>query len=257
MRLRKPSPTFAIAVLALFMALGGTAVAATHFLITSTSQIKPSVLRELRGRAGARGDTGTTGAQGATGSDGKTGAAGEPGHEGQPGVSGTTVVARVRIAGAGTSATSEGLGESVGLAGGDWTQHTQELDQLVGEVELTVPSEATCTENHQNESFPGRATVHLLLNGTLVGVADSTAPHGPNSTDVVPIQWSNGSPAVGGSHLLEFFEVRSSALPVWEPDTDTSRTLTAAAADNCGDDGGSGGGHFMIDSIKVDVLAAH
>src|ERR1700677_2819121 len=99
MRLRKPPPTFAIAVLALFMALGGTAVAATHFLITSTSQIKPSVLRELRGRAGARGDTGTTGAQGATGSDGKTGAAGEPGHEGQPGVSGTTVVARVRIAG--------------------------------------------------------------------------------------------------------------------------------------------------------------
>jgi len=148
------------------------------------------------------------------------------------------------------------LGEPVAVTGGSWTQHSQELDQLVGEVEMTVPPEAKCTENHQNESFPGRATVHLLLNGVLVGVAASTVPRGPGNTDLVPIQWSNGSPAVGGSHLLEFFEVRSSMLPVWEPGADTSRTLTADAADNCGDDGGSAGGHFTVDAINVDVLGA-
>jgi hypothetical protein len=256
MHRRKPSPTFASALLALFVALGGTAVAATHFVITSTSQIKPSVLKELHGHAGPRGDTGPTGAPGATGSEGKAGADGIAGPEGPIGESGTTVDARVRIAAATASATTEGLGGNVALTGGSWTQGAQELDQLVGEVEMTVPPEATCTETHQNESFPGRATVHLLLDGTLVGVAASTPPRGPNNTDLVPIQWSNGSPAVGGSHLLEFFEVRSSALPVWEPGADTSRTLTAAAADNCGDDGGSSGGHFTVDSIKVDVLGA-
>ena len=57
MHLRRPSPASIIASLALFVALGGTAIAARHYLITSTSQIKPSVLKELRGNAGANGAT--------------------------------------------------------------------------------------------------------------------------------------------------------------------------------------------------------
>ena len=36
-----------VAWLALFVALGGTSIAAQHYLITSTSQIKPSVLKKL------------------------------------------------------------------------------------------------------------------------------------------------------------------------------------------------------------------
>jgi hypothetical protein len=43
----KPSPAMVVACLALFVALGGTAVAARQYLITSTDQIKPSVLSEL------------------------------------------------------------------------------------------------------------------------------------------------------------------------------------------------------------------
>ena len=42
MHIRKPSPGTAIALLALFFAMGGTAIAAHHYLITKTSQIKPS-----------------------------------------------------------------------------------------------------------------------------------------------------------------------------------------------------------------------
>ena len=50
MNLRRPSPSAAIATLALFFALGGTAIAARHYLVTSTSQIKPSVLSALHRR---------------------------------------------------------------------------------------------------------------------------------------------------------------------------------------------------------------
>ena len=50
-RFRWPSPSMAIALAALFFALGGGAVAAIehHYVITSTKQIKPSVLKKLKG----------------------------------------------------------------------------------------------------------------------------------------------------------------------------------------------------------------
>src|ERR1700733_4806322 len=49
-----------ISLIALCVALGGTA-AATGFLITSTHQIAPSVLSQLRGRRGPRGPRGPAG----------------------------------------------------------------------------------------------------------------------------------------------------------------------------------------------------
>jgi hypothetical protein len=65
-----------VATLALVLALGGgSALAASHYLITSTSQIKPSVrhaLRGERGYIGYRGYRGYTGATGASGSGGAT-----------------------------------------------------------------------------------------------------------------------------------------------------------------------------------------
>jgi hypothetical protein len=65
----KPRITYAnvAASLALFFALGGTAIAAKHYLITSTNQIKPSVLSQLRGRTGAAGSQGPGGPQGPAG----------------------------------------------------------------------------------------------------------------------------------------------------------------------------------------------
>ena len=49
MRRRKPTPASLIAISALFIALGGTAIAANRYVITSAGQIKPSVLSSLRG----------------------------------------------------------------------------------------------------------------------------------------------------------------------------------------------------------------
>jgi len=64
--LRKPSPAIVIACLALFVASTGTSIAASHYLITSTKQIKPSVIKKLHGAKGAKGATGAAGAAGAT-----------------------------------------------------------------------------------------------------------------------------------------------------------------------------------------------
>ena len=67
------------ATLALFFAMSGGALAAKHYLLNSTKQINPKVLRALRGRTGA---TGAPGAPGAPGGTGKEGLAGKEGPTG-------------------------------------------------------------------------------------------------------------------------------------------------------------------------------
>ena len=64
------------ATLALFFAISGGAVAAKHFLITSTKQIKPSVLASLRGKPGPKGADGAAGAPGPKGDRGPAGPGG-------------------------------------------------------------------------------------------------------------------------------------------------------------------------------------
>jgi hypothetical protein len=88
------SPTTVIATLALVFAMTGGAYAAKKYLITSTKQISPSVLKSLQGKAGPAGANGAPGAQGAqgpagpAGSQGTAGAAGVKGETGAPGVKG-------------------------------------------------------------------------------------------------------------------------------------------------------------------------
>jgi Collagen triple helix repeat (20 copies) len=82
MHLRKPSPGTVIAVVALFFALAGSAIAAHHYLITSTKQIKPSVLKALKGNRGLAGSVGPAGLKGETGAKGEIGAKGETGPPG-------------------------------------------------------------------------------------------------------------------------------------------------------------------------------
>jgi Collagen triple helix repeat (20 copies) len=76
-----------VATLALVFAMAGGAAAASHYLITSSKQISPKVLKELKA-TGPRGAAGSAGASGAAGPAGANGTNGAPGTEGKAGPQG-------------------------------------------------------------------------------------------------------------------------------------------------------------------------
>ena len=105
---RRFTPAMIVAMIALSVALGGTAVAGTTKLITGTqiangtiklADIHSSAKAALKGQSGATGAQGPEGAQGAkgpvgpqgaTGAKGDTGAIGSTGAKGDKGDTGTT-----------------------------------------------------------------------------------------------------------------------------------------------------------------------
>jgi hypothetical protein len=71
-----------VAVAALVVASTGSAIAAKHYMVSSTRQISPTVLKQLHG---ANGRAGATGQKGATGPQGPAGTAGASGTNGTNG----------------------------------------------------------------------------------------------------------------------------------------------------------------------------
>jgi hypothetical protein len=76
------------ATIAVFFALSGGAYAAGKYLITSSKQISPKVLKQLKGQSGSKGAAGAAGAAGPEGKQGPPGAAGEKGGPGPEGKAG-------------------------------------------------------------------------------------------------------------------------------------------------------------------------
>ena len=77
-----------VATLAMVFAMTGGAYAAGKYLITSTKQIKPSVLSSLKGKAGHAGANGAQGPAGPAGPGGPQGPAGPGGAAGAAGATG-------------------------------------------------------------------------------------------------------------------------------------------------------------------------
>ncbi len=62
-----------VATMALVFAMSGGALAASHYLLNSTKQINPKLLKKLTGKTGATGRAGVTGKEGAAGKEGTAG----------------------------------------------------------------------------------------------------------------------------------------------------------------------------------------
>jgi hypothetical protein len=104
------------ATLALVFSMSGGALAAKHYLINSTKQIKPSVLSALNGhngKTGAKGAAGPAGASGAPGAKGEKGERGATGASGLQGVPGANAATHVVVRYAEAFTESHNTGEAL------------------------------------------------------------------------------------------------------------------------------------------------
>ena len=83
-----------VATMALLFAMGGSAVAAKHYLVSSTGQISPQVIKQLEAKFARHVKAGTPGLPGASGKDGASGQEGGRGPQGEPGQSGLSALSQ-------------------------------------------------------------------------------------------------------------------------------------------------------------------
>lgn len=158
--------------LALVFAMSGGAYAAKRYLITSTSQISPKVLKALQGKAGIPGSNGAVGASGPQGTPGATGPqgpagaqgpAGEPGAAGAPGKAGTPGKA-------GSPWTVGGTLPKEATETGQWLVEQQAPEEeLLGVVTLsfTIPLAAPLDATHVHFIAHGETPPTECAGGTL------------------------------------------------------------------------------------------
>jgi hypothetical protein len=121
-----------VATFALVLAMSGGALAATHYLINSTKQINPKVLRQLRGHTGRTGPPGPPG----VGSQGVEGPAGQRGTRGDPGPPGLSALATLPP------------GQSESGTFGVRADHSEVKDKIADTVSYSVPLGESASKMH-------------------------------------------------------------------------------------------------------------
>jgi hypothetical protein len=243
-RFDRPSPATVIALIALFVALGGTGYAALKLPKNSVGakQLKANAVTGAKvkdGSLSARDFGGTLpqGAQGPQGAAGAAGAAGTPGANGEHGTNGTNggdgasgptgpagaaIATKARCNTANTlcpkssgTATQSTL---VPITNPSWTQEGagQEADQI--DVRIAWTPLTACTTN---TGAPPGSQVTVKLDGA--PIATQAAPPSPN-------------PAVFTTSIHQF-----------QVPTSTLHTLTVEVADSCDPEDAS------VQDVKIDV----
>jgi len=173
-----------IATLALVFAMTGGAIAAKKYLITSTNQISPSVLKKLKGAAGPAGPAGLTGVVGAKGATGATGVAGSPGSPGAPGAPGSPWTAGGTLP-AGETET------------GTWGYVLAKEEEETVDISFTIPLKAALPE----------ANVHIIK---VAGEEENVCPGSSTEPEAEPgnlCLYVNSPPGLTGTPTIPSFLV--------------------------------------------------
>jgi hypothetical protein len=220
-----------LALLALFVALGGTSYAALGLPANSvgTRQIKRGAVTlskiSVAAKADLRGANGPRGTKGANGPEGTKGPKGDQGPKGDPGPPGSDVVVRARGS---TNVTAVYPGPtSYPITGGSWTQAANEVDQVVGHVTLT-------TAQGVSSCMPtSGAQIFIYVDSTLLGkfFAEDAS-------------WTAQS--------VHTVQVPSSINYVYEPGADTPHTLTVQVSGDCPSTATPQ--DAVVDSVSLDVI---
>jgi hypothetical protein len=190
--LRRPSPSMAVALLALFCSLGGTGYAASSLVAPkaateaahkaktakplSSSQVNKLIAAyfsshqsQLQGRPGGAGPSGSSGSKGATGASGTNGETGSTGAKGEAGPTGATGMGGYQqVAGSYEPGTGSGFNEASAeascpagkkatgggfdTAGSDATLYVG-LDEAVSETTWVVTTFSATTADYSIRAF--------------------------------------------------------------------------------------------------------
>lgn len=234
-----------VSVIALVFAMTGGAFAAKKYIITSTKQIKPSVLKSLKGEEGPRGLAGTNGTNGTNGKDGAQGSAGTHGTDGTDGTNGTVGTDGKNVV-TGTATSTPVTGECPEVGGatveveGNAASKKKVCNGSPWTVGGTLPSKETETGTWSvligptgnglgdvsfpiplGAEIPPANVLKVLAGGSVPAVCDDAAGSPP----------SVANPEADPGYLCVFvsgFIAGGSVKYIWKPDTTSASTDTGA-----------------------------